>query len=30
MNLGLNVVGASDATIQWMAFKADFINLSNA
>lgn len=30
MNLGVNVVGVANATIEWFAFKADFINVSNA
>lgn len=29
MNLGLSVVGAANSTIQWMAYKADYVNLSN-
>jgi hypothetical protein len=30
MNIGSSVVGANSATMQWMAFKADYGNLSNA
>jgi hypothetical protein len=30
MYIGSNVVGANSATMQWMAFKADYGNLSNA
>lgn len=30
INVGTSAIGSASATIQWMAFKADWLNLSNA